>query len=101
MIMGQASAVVVQADPHEPMHRQSTRVVDGRAPRTPSEVLITQALADRLKLGIGATIRADHGPLRIVGISQAPFCLSCDQVVTLPSGDADGTYLIQGLLPGP
>jgi putative ABC transport system permease protein len=95
MIMGVSSAVMVSADPREPMHRQATRVAEGRAPRSASEVLVTKHLAQRLGITIGASIRAQSRTLTVTGISTSPFCLSCDQLVALPDPKAAAdAYLI-------
>ncbi len=95
-IRGQASAVLVSADPTEPMHRQAAVVAAGRAPRDRSEVLVTASLAKRLGLSIGSTIQSDTGPLTVTGISRSPFCLSCDQVVALPDPkDTPRSVLVQ------
>ena len=88
LIRGQSSAVLVSADPNEPMHRQAAVVTAGRAPRTPSRGARHRS---RWRSGsdsaIGSKIESESGPLTVTGISRSPFCLSCDQVVALPDPD--------------
>jgi putative ABC transport system permease protein len=88
-IFGQSSVTLVSADPREPMHRQASRVSEGRAPRNATEVLVTKHLADRLKITLGTKIATQGKPLTVTGLSTSPFCLTCDQVVALPDREQE------------
>ena len=116
---------LVVADVREPLHRFQVKLESGRAPSGPGEVLVTPALAERLKiLDDRGEVRADAivalraGPrARVSGLSRAPSCLSCEYVVATrgstfgkrtvgPSysagvygGSAEGGYLVD-LPPG-
>ena len=77
------------ADPREPLHRHEAKLEDGRVPTRPDEVLISPSLADRISAGIGSQVHpADGPPLTVTGIAEAPFCISCEQIVALPGSHA-------------
>ena len=78
-------AQIVVADPREPLHRHEAKLEAGRAPMRPDEVLISPSLADRISAGIGSQVHpADGPPLTVTGIAEAPFSISCEQIVALP-----------------
>ena len=76
---------VVVADPREPLQRHEAKLEEGRVPTRPDEVLISPSLADSISAGIGSRVHpADGPPLTVTGIAEAPFCISCEQLVALP-----------------
>ncbi len=82
-------AQIVVADPRESLHRHEAKLEDGRVPTRPDEVLISPSLADRISAGIGSQVHpADGPPLTVTGIAEAPFCISCEQLVALPGSRA-------------
>ena len=67
-------------------------------PRGPDEVLISPSLAERISAGIGSQVHpADGPPLTVTGIAEAPYCISCEQVVALPGSRA--ARLVEGKTP--
>ena len=77
------------ADPREPLHRHEAKLESGRVPTRPDEVLISPSLADRISAGIGSQVHPADGPaLTVTGIAEAPFCISCEQIVALPGSHA-------------
>ena len=86
VVQGQSRAAIVSADVRDPMHRQAATLKSGKAPVNDSQVLVSPRLAERLNLHLGGTITSNHGVLTITGIAEAPFCISCEQVVALPHG---------------
>jgi putative ABC transport system permease protein len=100
MIMGHRTAVLVRANPNEPMHRQAVEVIEGRAPQTQDEALVTRPLADRVKVELGSKIETQGHTLTVTGVARSPFCLSCEEVVMLPDpGETPDSVLVQ-LPPG-
>jgi putative ABC transport system permease protein len=89
VVQGQSRAAIVSADARDPMQRQAATLKSGKAPTNDSQVLVSPRLAKRLNLHIGDTITSSHGALTITGIAEAPFCISCEQVVALPHGSPD------------
>jgi putative ABC transport system permease protein len=88
-------AQLVLADPREPLHRHEAKLEEGRVPTRPGEVLISPSLADRMSAGIGSRVHpADGPPLTVTGIAEAPFCISCEQLVALPGSSA--ARLVEG-----
>jgi putative ABC transport system permease protein len=72
-------------DTHEPLLRYQAELVEGRRPTGADDVLLSPALADRLHVGVGDTISARGAPaLRVVGLADDPYCLSCERAVTAP-----------------
>ena len=62
--------------------------------------MLTQPLATRLNLQIGDSIHSGTGALTITGIAGSPYCLSCEQVVTLPQGHQDSNAQLVALPQG-
>jgi putative ABC transport system permease protein len=89
---GTTRTPLVTADASEPLHRHYARVIEGRAPRSDGEVLVTRALAKRLdlldggdRLRAGAAITMRRGPrASVTGIAREQFCLDCAAVVAAP-----------------
>ena len=89
---GRTRTSLITADADEPLHRHYARVVEGRAPRSGGEVLVTRSLARRLdllgggdRLRAGATITMRHGPAAsVTGIARVQFCLDCERIVAAP-----------------
>src|SRR3954453_7176975 len=86
LVQGSSRAALLYADARDPMQQGAATVKSGRAPTTANEAMLTQPLATRLNLRVGDSIRSGKGPLTITGIAGSPYCLSCEQVVTLPQG---------------
>src|SRR4051812_10859036 len=86
LVQGSSRAALLYADARDPMQQGAATVKSGRAPTTANEAMLTQPLATRLNLRIGDSIHTGRRPLTITGIAGSPYCLSCEQVVTLPQG---------------
>ena len=63
VVQGDHRAALVSADARDSMHRQAATVASGKAPANAQQVMVTQPLADRLKLHVGDKIQSSHGPL--------------------------------------
>ncbi len=97
MVQGSSRAGIVYADARDPMQQGSATVKSGRAPTKADEAMLTQPLATRLNLRIGDSIHTGKGALTITGIAGSPYCLSCEQVVTLPQGHQDSNAQLVAL----
>ena len=72
-IMGQTTAVLVAADPNEPMHRQALGGHRGpRAARSRARCWSHSTLADRLTSRIGTKIQAAGETLTVIGDRHSP-----------------------------
>ena len=72
-------------DTREPLLRHQAEIVEGRRPSEPDDVLLSPVLAERLHVGLGATISARGAPqLRVVGLAREPYCLACERAVAAP-----------------
>jgi putative ABC transport system permease protein len=72
-------------DTREPLLRHQAEIVDGRQPTDRGDVLLSPVLAERLHVGVGATISARGAPaLHVVGLVRDPYCLSCERAVAAP-----------------
>jgi putative ABC transport system permease protein len=100
MVQGSSRAGLVYADARDPLQQGSATVKSGRAPTKADEVMLTQPLATRLKLRIGDSIHTAKGVLTITGIAGSPYCLSCEQIVTLPQGHQGSSAQLVALPPG-
>ena len=100
LVQGSSRAGLVYADARDPMQQGSATVKSGRAPTKADEVMLTQPLATRLNLQIGDSIHTGKGALTITGIAGSPYCLSCEQVVTLPQRHQDSNEQLVALPAG-
>ena len=100
VVQGSSRAALVYADARDPMQQGAATVKSGRAPTKADEAMLTQPLATRLKLRIGDSIHSGKGALTITGIAGSPYCLSCEQVVTLPQGHQDSSAQLVALPQG-
>ncbi len=89
-----ARASLVVADPNEPLHRHEARMLEGRAPSRPDEVVLSPGLADRLGVApgdrVGATVRnpetraTEEMDLTVAGLAEARYCLQCEDAMAGP-----------------
>jgi putative ABC transport system permease protein len=94
-----ARTSTVVADVREPLLQHEARLIDGRAPVNPDEVLVSPATADRLHVKLGETITPRGGPaLTVVGLARESTCLDCERVVTAP-GSALAKLVLHDLPP--
>jgi putative ABC transport system permease protein len=100
LVQGSSRAALVYADARDSMQQGSATVKSGRAPTEVDEVMLTQPLATRLNLQIGDSIHSGEGALTITGIAGSPYCLSCEQIVTLPQGHQDSNAQLVALPQG-
>lgn len=101
----------IHADVHSvtfdhPLTEQHVRLVSGRWPTAPGEVLVTEDLADRLgllagdELRAGATITLADGPDgEVTGIGLAPSDLRGHAVFTAPESEIAGHLAESGNVP--
>jgi putative ABC transport system permease protein len=76
---------VVALDTREPLLQHEVRLLEGRPPAGPRDVLLSPALADRLGAKPGGTLTPRRGPaLTVTGLAREPFCLSCERMVAAP-----------------
>jgi putative ABC transport system permease protein len=100
LVQGSRRAALVYADARDPMQHGAATLKSGRVPTKADEVMLTQPLATRLNLQTGDSIHSSEGALTITGIAGSPYCLSCEQVVTLPRGHQDSNAQLVALPQG-
>ena len=99
-IPGSVETVEVRAqDPDGPHSRPLLAVHDGRYPTSPSEVALTDGLAELLQADVGATVRIDGRARTVVGVVENPSDLG-EEFALVDPADLGATESVTILVGG-